>query len=178
MADDDLSINQLAYEFGVHRATIWCALKDGALVPTGRKGNHLRFSREYVNRLKDSARAAGATGWAATALRRLQRRRIPVEDDPDRPRPVVPKSGKAERSTKEGAVELSVQQKAKAELSVKELAGELGVHQSTIRRDVIFLVEVGRGEREDDVGRERRRQFALARLDADASFLNIKQELL
>jgi hypothetical protein len=71
---------------------IWRAMKEGALVPTGRKGTHYRFSRTYVNQLKDSARKAGATGWLAAALRRLERRRIPrtVDDAQVKPRPIRP----------------------------------------------------------------------------------------
>lgn len=92
-------------------------MKEGALVPTGRKGTHHRFSRAYVNQLKDNAREAGATGWLAAALRRLQRRRIPrTVDAPVKPRPlrpVVPLEPEGDE----------------ADLSINDLAYELDVNR-------------------------------------------------
>jgi hypothetical protein len=136
--DDDLTVLQLCYELGVHRGTLRHAIKEGTLVPTGHKGNRLLFSRAYMNQLKDNAREAGATGWLAAALRRLKRKRIPVEDDPDR----------SLRSARKSTAEYSAPDKRiharpvvplepegdETDLSINDLAYELDVTRRTIER--------------------------------------------
>jgi hypothetical protein len=60
---NSLSIGDLAAELDVSRRAIERAVKDGVLVPTWHKGKRVRFSREYVDRLKERAHEARLRGF-------------------------------------------------------------------------------------------------------------------